>query len=100
MTRRFIAALLVAAGSWAFSGSPASAAEEFEGLPPGEARETVYYNCVACHSMMIIKQQRFTRRVWDEVLDWMVSQHGMPEPDPAERREILDYLVSHFGPGR
>lgn len=87
-----LAALLFAA--------PALADEdeyEFAPLPPGEGAEEVYYNCIACHSLRTVTNQRFSRRVWDEVLDWMVDSHGMH--DLGDDREIiLDYLETHLGP--
>ena len=70
---------------------------EFAPLPPGEGAEEVYYNCIACHSLRTVTNQRFSRRVWDEVLDWMVDTHGMQELGD-EREIILDYLVTHLGP--
>jgi len=80
----------------AFS-SPASADDDFGGLPEGEGRETVFYSCQACHSLMTVTNQRFSRRVWDEILDWMVDDHGMAELPDDEREVVLDYLVTHMG---
>jgi cytochrome c len=71
--------------------------DEWQGLPAGEGREEVYYGCIACHSTAIIQQQRLSRGVWDEVLDYMVERMGMPELADGDRRVILDYLVKHFG---
>jgi len=39
-----------------------------------------------------VVQQRLSRDVWDETLDWMVEEQTMPELDPEERAVILDYL--------
>lgn len=86
-------AILLAAAALA----PRATAGEFEGLPKGPGQEETYYACVACHSTAIIKQQRLSRRVWDEVLVWMVEEKGMPELDPDQRKLILDYLAEHFG---
>lgn len=87
-----IAALLFA--------SPVMADEEeyeFAPLPPGEGAEVVYYNCIACHSLRTVTNQRFSRRIWDEVLDWMRETQGMH--DLGDDREIiLDYLATHLGP--
>ena len=77
--------------------APARAEEDFGGLPEGEGQELVYYACTACHSTMIIRQQDFSRRVWSEVLDWMVEQQGMAELAPEDETVILDYLVTHYG---
>ena len=72
-------------------------ADEFQGLPPGVGQEEVFYACSACHSLKIVQQQRLTKKVWDETLDWMVEEQGMGELDEAERAIILAYLFKHFG---
>jgi cytochrome c len=77
--------------------APATADEDFGGLPAGEGQELVFYACTGCHSLMIIQQQDFSRRVWSEVLDWMVEQQGMAELPPEDEAIILDYLVEHYG---
>lgn len=71
--------------------------DEWQGLPKGKGREAVFYNCVACHSMAIIQQQRLNRQVWNDVLRWMIDEVGMPKPSEKDYRLILDYLVEHFG---
>ncbi len=63
---------------------------------PGE--ETVETLCIACHSIAIVAQQRLSRRVWDEVLVWMVEEQGMPALDRDELSVVLDYLAKHYGP--
>lgn len=89
---------LIAAGAVATALAGAAAAEDFGGLPDGEGREAVYFACQHCHSLMTVTNQRFSRRVWDEVLTWMVEDQGMSALDPDERAEILDYLASALGP--
>lgn len=71
--------------------------DEWQGLPKDKGREAVFYNCVGCHSMAIIQQQRLNRRVWTEVLQAMVDEVGMPKPSAEDHKLILDYLVKHFG---
>jgi hypothetical protein len=71
--------------------------DQWQGLPADKGREEVYYNCVPCHSTAIIQQQRLRRRVWDDVLDSMVEQMGMPELAKEDRKIIIDYLAKHFG---
>ncbi len=76
------------------------AEDDWAGLPAGRGREEVFYLCQACHSLAIVKQQGLSRPDWDETLDWMVEEQGMPEPEPAEREALLDYLADRFGPDR
>lgn len=84
------------------AAAPAQSSDDdydWGGLAPGEGREEVYYNCQACHSLMIVTRSDFSRRVWDEVLDWMVESQGMWEMPAEDRQLVLDYLVEHYGHG-
>ncbi len=89
-------ALLVALTPFSAAGDE----DDWDGLAPGEGREVVYDACQACHSLAIVKQQGLSREAWDETLDWMVEEQGMPELEPDERPLILDYLSSLYGPDR
>lgn len=100
--------LLAAAAGWTVfapaGGASAQSAEaavtaedEWDGLPPGEGREDVFYACAACHSLAIVKQQGLSRESWDETLDWMVEEQGMEQMEPEERALILGYLTEIFG---
>ena len=68
--------------------------EDFAGLPAGPGREEVFYNCSACHSLLMVTQQRLARDIWDETLTWMVDEQDMPELEADEREIILDYLAT------
>ena len=81
--------------------SPAVAGDgDFGGLPPGPGREEVFYVCDACHSLKLVTQQGLDRDAWDETLDYMTAEQGMAGLEPDERRLILDYLATNFGPDR
>ncbi len=69
-------------------------------LPTGEGREDVFYLCSACHSIKTVVQQRLSRDVWDETLDWMVEEQGMPELDEEDRQQILEYLSTYVSPDK
>ncbi|KAF0117614.1 MAG: cytochrome c [Rhodospirillaceae bacterium] len=73
---------------------------DWQGLPEGQGRQEVFETCQACHSLKLVQQQRLDRRVWDEVLGWMVTEKRMLEPAPEVRQRILEYLVEHYGPSR
>ncbi|KGJ05329.1 hypothetical protein SAMN04487972_10631 [Paracoccus halophilus] len=77
-----------------------AASAEFGGLPDAPGAEETYYQCVACHSTEIIKQQRITDARWDDLWGWMVEQQGMVEPEPEIRAAILGYLKTHFSSER
>lgn len=83
--------------------SPVQASEEeedWQGMPPGKGREETFYLCGACHSMKLVTQQGLSRERWDEAIDWMVEEQDMPDPEPAERTLIIDYLAKFYGPDR
>lgn len=73
---------------------------EFENLPIGEGMEETYYQCVACHSTSIIKQQRLSDARWDYLWDWMIEDQGMLDTDEETKELILTYLKQHFSSER
>jgi cytochrome c2 len=70
---------------------------DWQGLPPGNGREEVFYLCQACHSLAIVKQQGLSASRWDETLTWMVEEQEMPPVDQAYRKKLIEYLSTHFG---
>ena len=70
--------------------------DEYSGLPRTEGVDTVLAQCTYCHSAALVMQQRLSRERWDERVDWMIAERGMPEPDAGDRKAILDYLAEHF----
>jgi hypothetical protein len=79
------------------AGATYDPSDEWQGLPEGEGREEVYFNCVACHSMAIVQQQRMNETVWQRTLTRMVDEMGMPALPEDEHELVIDYLVEHFG---
>lgn len=96
---RLTGACLLLAMAVAWPG-PAQALQddEYLGLPGAPGREEVVAYCAACHSLKLVVQQGLDRERWDELLVWMVKEHGMPELDPSDRKLVLDYLAEHVGP--
>lgn len=94
--------MAAARGAPALPGAAAAPAgdPELGMLPPGPGAEDTYYQCVACHSTAIIRQQRLTDARWDFLWDWMVEKQGMPEAEPEVREAILVYLKTHFSSER
>lgn len=71
--------------------------DDYYGLPAdGGTEDLVMAYCAACHSLRIVMQQRASADRWDELLTWMVEKQNMPELDPADRAQILDYLSTYF----
>jgi hypothetical protein len=73
---------------------------ELGNLPAGQGAEETYYQCVACHSTAIIRQQRLTDARWDYLWTWMIKDQGMYKPDDATKDIILTYLKTHFSSDR
>ncbi len=69
---------------------------ELGNLPDTEGAEETYYQCTACHSTAIIKQQRLTDARWDYLWTWMVEDQGMYDPEDGTRETVLSYLKRHF----
>ncbi len=67
-----------------------------EDFPQGANRDDTFYACTACHGFKLVAQQGMNRRQWDESISLMVSKHGMPAPEAADRDKILDYLEAAF----
>ena len=92
--------ILVALGCFVvpWIGLHADSSMDWQGLPEDAGREEVFYTCQACHSLAMVKQQALNRRTWDQLLDWMITEKGMPAPAADARVRILDYLTAHYGP--
>ena len=100
MGRRFLFPVLWLVGSLfgvVASHAAPPAVQDWQGLPEGPGREDVFYTCGACHSLMMVKQQRLPRHEWEKTLAWMVAEKGMADPDPATKGRLLDYLSTHYG---
>jgi cytochrome c len=82
------------------SATAANAEEDFGQLVVADGVEETWYACTGCHSEMIVAQQGKTREGWDEMLEWMVEEQGMPELPPGDREIILDYLARHYNTDR
>ncbi len=92
---------LAPAGSSTESSPPSAAPNpEFGDLPDGEGAEETYYQCIACHSTAIIRQQHLSDARWDYLWTWMVKEQGMYEPDDETKSTILAYLKTHFSSER
>lgn len=73
---------------------------ELGDLPVGVGAEETYYQCTACHSTAIIRQQRLTDARWDYLWDWMIDEQGMYDPDEETKKMVMEYLKTHFSSER
>lgn len=67
-------------------------------LAPGF--EQVKKTCTACHSAMLITQNKAERDGWLEMIRWMQAKQGLWELPADEEKVILDYLATNYGPTR
>jgi cytochrome c len=93
---------LIGWGCWAVADRSATLAQDEDAalaaMPDHPGKEEVFYTCNACHSIRLVTQQRLPRQRWDQLLDWMVEEQGMTELTADERRVILQYLATQYGP--
>jgi len=82
------------------TGNAGATEQPWEAMPEGDGRMETYAICSACHSIMLVQQQGMDRARWDDTLDWMVEEQGMPALDPELREKILAYLAMAFSPER
>jgi len=88
---------LLAAVFCVISFSIRASEDGYDGLPEGEGREEVYIICSGYHSIKLVAQQGLSRDSWQESLDWMVEEQGMPEMDPETQSLVIDYLAKYLG---
>ena len=65
-----------------------------------DGADATHARCTVCHSERLVAQQGLTRADWEELLEYMVEEHGMTPIEEPVRSRILTYLSSHYGPDR
>jgi cytochrome c5 len=64
-------------------------------LPPGQGSEVARTQCLVCHGVELIAQQRLGRDGWGREIDKMVAWGA--RVSPPERLALIEYLAAHFG---
>lgn len=67
------------------------------GLIAQEGFELVLGNCVQCHSINLVKQNRATEQGWLEMIHWMQETQGLWDLGENES-EIVRYLSTYYAP--
>ena len=93
MLKRILLSILVLASTYVFAQAPEAPAKP---LPPGPMQPKVKAACTQCHSADRISEQHFSHAQWSDELDKMAGL-GAVVPD-ADRKALLDYLTTNFGP--
>jgi virginiamycin B lyase len=66
-------------------------------LPDGKAKPIVERVCSSCHALQLIQNSSgYTREHWRELIGSMVDL----SPNPAQHKEIVDYLATSFPPNK
>lgn len=66
-------------------------------MPPGEGRDLVQTDCVGCHNLNMIFQNRKTQAAWSKEINDMIQRGAAVFPEEIE--PITAYLSKNFGPG-
>ncbi|MEE4175205.1 MAG: hypothetical protein V2I57_13215 [Xanthomonadales bacterium] len=74
-------------------GSPVIEAQPLVEAP---GRELVQAHCGACHSVMLVTQNRGDAKHWLQLIRWMQADHNLWDLGPAEA-DIVAYLATHYG---
>ncbi|HKN34603.1 MAG TPA: helix-hairpin-helix domain-containing protein [Terriglobales bacterium] len=64
-------------------------------LPPGEGRDLVQTDCVGCHKLNMIFQNRKTKAAWAKEVNDMIQRGAAVFPEEIE--PITAYLSKNFG---
>ena len=84
---------------WAVPGfSDGKEIDKETGLFVAPGFEQVKKTCTACHSPMLITQNKADREGWLEMIRWMQEKQGLWELEPELENVILDYLAANYGP--
>ena len=65
-------------------------------MPPGEGRELVETDCLGCHNLTMIFQNRKTQAGWTKEINDMIQRGAAVFPEEIE--PITVYLSKNFGP--
>lgn len=72
--------------------------DPFTGLKMTGDWETVRNNCVACHSMRLVTQQRGTAEQWLAMIRWMQEKQNLWQFDADTEERIIAYLAENYPP--
>ncbi len=93
--------MLRAVVGWLLLGSIIAPAEAVldpaSGLVVDTGFEHVRAQCVACHSLKLVLQNRADREGWLQMIRWMQETQGLWPLGDSEPL-IVDYLAKHYGP--
>jgi cytochrome c1 len=100
---RPLTGMLVIAAFLAILAGPNAPAQEMEvdtftGLKMSDDWELVRNNCIACHSLKLVTQQRGSATQWLSVIRWMQAKQNLWQLDPDTENRIINYLAENYPP--
>jgi cytochrome c1 len=100
---RPLTGMLVIAAFLAILAGPNAPAQEMEvdtftGLKMSDDWELVRNNCIACHSLKLVTQQRGSATQWLSVIRWMQAKQNLWQFDPDTENRIINYLAENYPP--
>jgi mono/diheme cytochrome c family protein len=96
-TLAFVCALLIAFILAACSGhQPTNAPDPTASLAAGKGAEVMRAQCLTCHGMDLIEQQRLAKAGWTREVEKMV-RWGANVSD-ADKEPLVEYLAASYGP--
>lgn len=102
MTRPHAARLAVAVliAILAVQAVPAQEVEidSFTGLKMNDDWQLVRNNCIACHSLKLVTQQRGSAAQWLALIRWMQEKQNLWQFDPDTESRIINYLAENYPP--
>lgn len=77
---------------------PLTASDYDKMLVEGKGLGVLKAKCTSCHDLQRVVVQRKTREEWEETLKGMIAYtQGQMVVTEEQNKEILDYLLEHFG---
>ena len=100
---RFRTGLIALVGLAVLAVTQSAFAEEIEidantGLKMDDDWELVRNNCIACHSLKLVTQQRGSETQWLSVIRWMQEKQNLWQFDPDTENKIITYLARNYAP--
>ena len=100
---RVLTGMLGIAAFLAILAGPNAPAQEmqvdtFTGLKMSDDWELVRNNCIACHSLRLVTQQRGSATQWLSVIRWMQAKQNLWQLDPDTENRIINYLAENYPP--
>ena len=95
----FLGAISLLITASTYSAEPHVSANQTEGettqvLPPGPEKALVERMCATCHDLNPVRQHRFTKMGWTQMVHDMVARGAFGTPSEIET--VINYLTKHL----